>query len=65
MKKELVLEIRRQISRALKPTGLVRQRGPALTVQCLVRKIVREELKQNRVVIKISEPFYDIGGSGE
>lgn len=45
MNKELVLQIRREVSRALRPTGLISRRGPALTIKCLIRKIVKDELR--------------------
>ena len=42
---DLIKMIRREVCRALRPTGLIGARGPALNIKCLVVKEVKLESK--------------------
>jgi hypothetical protein len=46
MKKEMIKLVRREIRRALTPTGLIGKRGPAKNIKAMVSKSVKTGFKE-------------------
>ncbi len=46
MKKELTKLVRREVRRALTPTGLIGKRGPAKNVGAMVSKSMKTEMRK-------------------